>query len=515
MSVNVRSGFKWVAKLLLFSVPVAIGVMVFSNFMNEPKAIRSRKKVGQIKTVRVLNIKPQNVTPEATGFGVVRPTRFWKAVSEVSGKVDYINPNLKVGSFLKKGTVLVKLDRTTYRLSVTEAQETIKSIDAQIEELKVRQSNYQSLLDLEKRRYELAQNEMKRQDRLYKGKYISSSIYEEKKRSLLSQENQVISIRNNLNLIPPQLQRLESQKAQSKIRLEESRLKLKNTVIKTPYAIRVTAVNVDTAQYVGAGLVIAQGDGIDTVEIEAHFSSDSLRPLFMNGIKRKRNHSPGSFGRNLNLSATVRFQIGNQWKSRKGTITRISDTIDPQTKTIGLIVEVKDPYKERPPMVKGLYCEIFIQGKAVPNQLVIPRSALHENNTVYTLNDESRLVKQQIKIDFFQNELAILKSGLQEGETLILSDVVPAIEGMLLQTVDAAANQKRMGKKPGNQNRFQGRPDSEKQDGSKWKNRQRSENSQDASNNWRKNRRGAENGQDGENWRKNRKRSENTDRNEN
>ena len=65
----------------------------------------------------------------------------------------------------------------------------------------------------------------------------------------------------------------------------------------------------------------------------------------------------------LGLSATVRlpeFSLG--WEAR---FARMSDTIDPQTRTVGVIVEVDDPYEGvrpgvRPPLVKEMFVEVEI-----------------------------------------------------------------------------------------------------------------------------------------------------------
>lgn len=86
-----------------------------------------------------------------------------------------------------------------------------------------------------------------------------------------------------------------------------------------------------------------------------------------------------------------------------------------------------------------MYVEVELRGKARNQTIVIPRSAIHEGQ-VYVANDKNRLEKKRIEIDFQQRNLISVKSGIQANERIIISDLVPAINGMLLkpQTDQAA-----------------------------------------------------------------------------
>jgi hypothetical protein len=81
-----------------------------------------------------------------------------------------------------------------------------------------------------------------------------------------------------------------------------------------------------------------------------------------------------------------------------------------------------------------MYCEVELRGMIRENRLIIPRSALH-NGHVYLLDADQRLQRRAVEIDFAQSNFICLKSGLNEGDTLIVSDPVPAIESMLVEPV--------------------------------------------------------------------------------
>jgi hypothetical protein len=62
----------------------------------------------------------------------------------------------------------------------------------------------------------------------------------------------------------------------------------------------------------------------------------------------------------------------------------------------------------------------------------VPTTAIH-NNQVYTLDAKNKLRIKTVKIDFIQQQIAVIKSGLNAQERVILSPLSPAIEGMKLK----------------------------------------------------------------------------------
>ena len=139
-----------------------------------------------------------------------------------------------------------------------------------------------------------------------------------------------------------------------------------------------------------------------------------------------------SFG----FEATVRLRVGDdivEWPAR---FARISDTIDPKTRTIGAIVAVDGAYAKaapgrRPPLAKGMFVEIEIRTRAREETIVVPRSALH-GGRVYVVNGASRLDIRTVTVGLRQGDLAVIEKGIEPGERIVVSDLFPAVAGMLL-----------------------------------------------------------------------------------
>jgi len=181
------------------------------------------------------------------------------------------------------------------------------------------------------------------------------------------------------------------------------------------------------------------------VEITAELPIRQFRPLLAAmGGEAVSLTEPARFEallRKLGLEARVRLvatpDIDARWEGR---LIRIAEEIDPLRSTIGLVVAVDKPYEGvvpgvRPPLLKGMYMAVEFLAPPRP-ALVIPRSALHEGR-VYLARPDDRLEIRPVEIAWREGEFVVLRAGVEPGERLLLSDVIPVIEGLPLKPVEA------------------------------------------------------------------------------
>ena len=122
-----------------------------------------------------------------------------------------------------------------------------------------------------------------------------------------------------------------------------------------------------------------------------------------------------------------------EWPAR---FARIGDTVDPKTRTISAIVAVDGAYAkatpgQRPPLIKGMFVEIEIRTRARDESIVVPRSAFHDGR-LYVVNVDSRLDIRSVTTGLVQGDLAAIDKGIEPGERIVVSDLIPAVAGMLL-----------------------------------------------------------------------------------
>ena len=414
----------WIPRIALV-ILIAVGfaaIKLAPRLGEPPQQVEVRDFATRVKVISIPKLKVQT---QVTGFGRVAAAQVWSAVAEVAGQVSWISPELKDGLIVAAGTELLRIDDSSYRLALAQ-------IEAQLRTAEVRVRTTQATLKIKQREQRLLQQELKRQQTLLAKGSVSRSGLEQVERQVISGEGAVLALQNTIEITHAESDVLQIQR-------QQAQQELSRTVLTAPFDLRITQVSVDELQYINRGQTLFSGDGTEAVEIEARFPIGQLRPLF--GKQSRPDTAlasapiwkPGAEG----LQAEVKLQSSThsiQWDAQ---VARVSGSIDPVTQTLGIVVRVENPYAQaetgvRPPLVRNMYVEVTLKGRAHP-ALVIPASALHEGKLLYIVNDESRLELRPVQQRYQQKDFVVLAKGVNEGEQLITSDLIPAVEGMLLE----------------------------------------------------------------------------------
>jgi len=424
---------KWVI-LLPILAGLVILVLLKKN-QSEPLQVTAKEHA---RLVRVMTVFETTVIPQAIGHGSVRPAKTWEAVAQVKGKILQKHSELKKGAILEADSLLLQIDPADYQLAIAQSEADIAATKAQLDELSARETNTRKSLVIEEQALALSEKELARKKRLVHDGSISRSKVEDQERALLMQQQAVQTQHSTLNLVPSQRALLRAQLARQAAQLSAAQRDLANTEVRLPFAGRIAAVHVEQDQYVREGESLAVADDLQLAEIEVPIPIEQMRGvLHAEGPVDLLHTSSLALHSRLGLAARVDLKEGIINASWPGRFARVSDTLDPKTRTVGVIIEVDAPYAgmrpgERPPLVKGLFVEVTLLGKPLNNRLIVPRSALHQGR-IYIVNADNRLVIRPVIISLLQPGFAVITSGLKPGEQVVLSDLVPAIEGMLLQ----------------------------------------------------------------------------------
>jgi RND family efflux transporter MFP subunit len=433
MQASEHSTKKW-----LILLPILLGVGVLVLLVNTRPEPEQAPAVEQARAVRFIEIPAASVLPRALGYGSVKPSKVWEAVAEVAGKVIELNPQLKKGAILRKDSLAVRIDPADYELALAQTEADIQSSQTQLAEQDVKEANTRASLEIEVEALRLNEKEVERKKRLAAQGTLSSSEFEEQQRSFLAQKQSVQAQRNTINLIPVERRLLQAQLARYETQRASAQLNLERTQIRLPFDGRVAEMNVERSEYVRQGDVLAVIDGIQTAEVDAQVPITRLRALIQRQESLPIDLGPETVRKVLGLSAKVRLvDLQVEWDAQ---VTRVSDTIDPQTRTVGVIVEVDEPYRQakpgiRPPLTKGMFVEVEFRGRPQTEALVLPRSALHESQ-VYLVNSDNRLEIRTVEVDLVQPHFLTVNSGLELGDRVVVSDLIPAIDGMLLEPLE-------------------------------------------------------------------------------
>lgn len=442
----------WPRRSLAIAVPLALGVLV-AAWLIAGRAPPERESAGEdARPVTAIAAPETEWRPRATGYGTARAARTWRGVAEVSGRIVERSPDLDTGAIVARGAQLFEIDRTDYRLAIAEARAGISAGEARLTELDTRAANLERSLDIEQRRLEVAQRELDRLRTLFERGTVPRADVDRQESAFLQQRQAVQELENSVRQIPAERQRLQAELARDGARLSQARRNLTKTRITAPFDLRISAVDAEVGQYVRSGEVLMSGDSVAATEVQAEIPINEFRTVL---DPARRPESPvdvtdlDQLLAAMGLTARVHLRASPgpeptaTWPAR---VDRISGAIDPRTRTVGVIVTVDSPYAnarppERPPLVKGMYVEVRVCAPARPAAVVVPRTALH-GNRIYIADAVDRLDIREVDLIYRHGGFAVVRDGVKAGERVVVSDPVPAIDGMKLgvHTDEAAAS---------------------------------------------------------------------------
>lgn len=433
-----------VLKRLLFFIPVILGVaLIITLVKNKQPPIRPEVE-EKSRSVSTLTIEPTSVVPRVLGYGYSEATETWEAIPEVSGKVVEMDPELKKGVFYSKGDLLLRIDPESYGLAKSKGVASAMSTEAELKELEQQEENTRRLISIEEESLRLASNELARKKQLHKQGYLSQSELDTEEKNYLAQETSLKNLQNNLALIPSQKKALLARKDSDISSLSELTLDLERTVIRAPFDCRISEVNVELNEFAQVGTVLLKAVNLDEAEVAVQLTPNefvkllstpvNMEELFADGIKMDRIREI------IGVSAQVRLPMFHREAVWDGLFRRTSESVNQETGALTVYVSVSQPYQKmipgvRPPLVPNLYCEVELQGRKRPDRFLVPIRAIH-NGKVHLVDEEDRLADKEVSVEMVMEDYAVINDGLSPGDQIVLTDLVPAILGMLLDPVE-------------------------------------------------------------------------------
>ncbi|MGF1762387.1 efflux RND transporter periplasmic adaptor subunit [Aliivibrio kagoshimensis] len=424
-------------KWLFFPV-VALGVMILVAVTKmrpdaEVKPLEDRSQV-----VKTVTLEPKSIAPLVIGFGKIRPKLEWKAIAEVSGKVVYRHPELNKGNVLVAGTEVLRIDPLDYELKLAQAEADLSSSQTQLAKVDLEEKNIRNTLSIEKTRLGISKKELDRKVNLQKRGLTSTSDLDQQNQSYLAQQKVVLDINNQILLLPDERKVAHAMVKVNQAKLKEAQRSLEKTSIVLPVDVRIAEVDIEADQVVNLQQAMFIAHGIETMEMEAQVSLHDMQTLAKSFTTFTLNEQGMPNIDALPLKARVLLSSGRfnvEWQAH---VARISETVDPNQATVGIILEIEQDYRTLkpstpPPLVNGMFVKAVIEGSA-SDQWVVPESAVHGSH-IYLLSSDSRLIIQPITILFRRDNQVVITAGLSSGDQLIMNDILPAINGMKLRTI--------------------------------------------------------------------------------
>ena len=371
--------------LIPFAI-VAVFIFGAATLMATAPVLEPTAQEPVYATVRVKEVAPQAVKLKVHSQGTVNPSTESQLIPEVSGRITWISPKLVAGGYFDEGELLARVDNADYENNKNRAKANLVRAEAEHQHARYEYSRLKSLAE----------------------------------RKLTSRSQ----LENSLRAFRVAQAALQD----SQVNFEQAEQDLQRTQITAPFTGLVRSKNVDIGQFIARGTAIATLYASGLVEVRLPIADRQL--AFLNLPATLRGELPAELQPNVTLTT----EYGGQQLSWEGKIVRTEAEIDISSRMVQLVARV--PHSEdTAPLAVGLFVEAEIEGLSAENIVVLPRSALRNDNQVLLVDAENKLRFQDIEpLRLYQDDVLISK-GLDQGDRVCISPVQTAIDGMIVNPI--------------------------------------------------------------------------------
>lgn len=264
--------------------------------------------------------------------------------SKITAKVAEINVDL--GSVVKKGDPIIKLDAEDLEAQVAQAQAGVNTAQANLAKIQrgarpEQISQAQAAFDSARISYENAKNTYERNKQLFNAEAISQSQLEQSQTACAAAEASYKSAQEALDMLkngetPETISISQSQLEQAQAALQLTRSQLNNATIVSPLSGIVSARNINPGELATTGVPLVTVVNHDSLSINAYLSAALLSKIEVGQeVAIKVAEVPGAVC--------------------KGEISVIGSVIDDKNKSILINVKLKDHDSSIKP---GMFAEI-------------------------------------------------------------------------------------------------------------------------------------------------------------
>ncbi len=376
--MKINSKFNKILKRGLLFVIITAGCLgsVMMIYSMEPEKKIIKYEQTPLQTVTVKHVKPDSYSSKIKTFGEVAPKWTTALRAQVNGEITYINPKLQPGDRLKAGEIILKMDNSSYKAAVAQAQETLE--DARVHFLKA------------KRRTDQAKSDWTRSG--FKGKPSSSLVFHE-----------------------PQLKAATVRVASSEIGLKRALRELNHTIVKSPYAGLVVERFANKGETLFSGDSILKMVSADDIEIKVNLDAAQVKNI-------------GKW-----QGASVTIMDSGSGKIWSGKITRNSGLLDKKTRLQSFYIT---PLEKRRQILPGMFVTVLIDGKKCENLIAVPESALTRDGLIWHVDNQDMLRSIKTKVAFYEGGNVFIKNiDNFENMAVVLTPVQKYISGTKIHPV--------------------------------------------------------------------------------
>jgi multidrug efflux pump subunit AcrA (membrane-fusion protein) len=433
---------RWLAVL---TGVAAGGLVLFILVATRPAP--QKKAPGDFRpSVEVLIASLENYEATVTGFGLLRPARVLEVIAEADGQIVQQGKGVEDGRVLEKNALLFRIDDARIRAEIEKLDAQFAAIDAQVAEASELHKTNLALVKIEKETYELAKREHERQLELHR-KGISSESDVDLALTRLNERTLALRQRESaIALYTKTIARLEANRRSIRAAKKLQEILLGKATIRAPYACRIEKVFASQYQYVKAGTILARIRPQNApAEVSVSLERRMLSALY-DFESLERGTPPW---RQVELAAEVIWEGPNGMQKLLGHVSRIGAQVDPNARTIEVIIELPSPCilaTENAPrgLLSGTFVRVDIRGRRFKNVIVIPEKARISEKDIYIVRNGKLSTVTVEPLAVLRGKILVAPNeALPAGSLIVLTEVESAFDGMQVRVSGEAGSTRR------------------------------------------------------------------------
>ncbi len=357
-------------------IPIAIVILalVFGIFLSSMKNNLSYQTVqDELPQVAVSEIFMQDVSIPIFTQGIVQPKVTLQVASEVGGRIVSVSPLLESGRFVKKGDLLLEVDKSKYSLEVSQAKAVLAQANLGLKQAKNRGAK--ALLQGARATYSAA-----------------------------------------------------------KASLDLAQQRVKQTKIKAPFDGRIISVSVGTGQIAATGVPLFEIYAIDVAEIRLPLSDLQFELidgaiLHTAGDVNKDNYPE--------VVINILGKDTSTWTGKIVRAEGLVDASNRLNYVVAELKApfISTSENNGIALRAGQYIKATIAGKWLHDIMVLPRNILFEDSKVLVLDAESRIKIVDVVIKYKGKDKVYISSGLEQGSKVVMTPMNLIVDGMKVNVI--------------------------------------------------------------------------------
>lgn len=382
---------KTVIKIILPLIIIAFAIGVFRwQMSNKPEPKKSVKQ----KIVPIVRTEPAELIKDyryqVDGYGTVKPSKQLEIVSEVAGKIIWVNSRMKAGGHFSRNEHLYRIDDIAYKAA----------LDAKTASLRSAEKTLQQVIE-----------EAEASNREWE---IWNSAEE-----TLKKPSKLVSFE-------PQLESARAAVVSAQSAVDAAKSDLAKVIYKVPFDSVVASESVEL------GKVIRTGESAGTL-IGTDFFEVYLPMAAKDAVKL-------SFSADTAEASEGYIELSegkDSWRWR-AYAERILPDADSKTGMLLAVLAVPEPFDtlggERPILPAGASVRAVVKDRDESDVVRIPDVALREGNVIWVVFNNDTVQIREADILEKRGDYIYLKSGVSAGELVITSDINGVVDGMPVNT---------------------------------------------------------------------------------